>query len=84
MCAKVIYQFLSYCLFLFKAKMSEGNSAVTTVTGNPYKIVDCSREKRKGITAASLEDLTNVARSRLALPTDADITIVLEQDGNLF
>ncbi|CAG5101037.1 Similar to Cidec: Cell death activator CIDE-3 (Rattus norvegicus) [Cotesia congregata] len=63
------------------SKMSEGNSAVTTVTGNPYKIVDCSREKRKGITAASLEDLTNVARSRLALPTDADITIVLEQDG---
>ncbi|XP_015126749.1 DNA fragmentation factor subunit alpha [Diachasma alloeum] len=60
--------------------MSE-STAVTPSTGNPYKIVDCSREKRKGITASSLEDLTNVARSRLALASDADLTIVLEQDG---
>lgn len=56
-------------------------TAVIASTGNPYKIVDCSRDKRKGITASSLEDLTNVARSRLALASDADLTIVLEQDG---
>ncbi|KAH0951410.1 hypothetical protein HN011_008546 [Eciton burchellii] len=49
--------------------------------GNPYKIVDHARERRKGITASSLKELTNIARSRLALPVDADLTIVLEQDG---
>jgi len=49
--------------------------------GNPYKIVDHTRERRKGITASSLKELTNVARNRLAFPVDADLTIVLEQDG---
>lgn len=49
--------------------------------GNPYKIVDHTRERRKGITASSLKELTNVARSRLSLPSDGDLTIVLEQDG---
>lgn len=60
--------------------MSE-NSAVVVSTGNPYKIVDCCRERRKGITATSLEELTNVARSRLAFPPEAELIIVLEQDG---
>lgn len=60
--------------------MSESTTIVPT-TGTPYKIVDCTRERRKGITASSLEELTNVARNRLALPIDADLTIVLEQDG---
>lgn len=54
---------------------------VTQGMGNPYKIVDYTRERRKGITASSLKELTNIARSRLALPVDADLTIVLEQDG---
>lgn len=54
---------------------------ITQGMGNPYKIVDHTRERRKGITASSLKDLTNIARSRLALPVDADLTIVLEQDG---
>ena len=61
--------------------MSE-NTEVSLGGGNPYKIVDHARERRKGITASSLKELTSVARSRLALPTDADLTIVLEQDGN--
>ncbi|XP_012219060.1 DNA fragmentation factor subunit alpha-like [Linepithema humile] len=56
-------------------------TGVTQGMGNPYKIVDHSRERRKGITASSLKELTNIARSRLALPVDADLTIVLEQDG---
>lgn len=60
--------------------MSE-TTAVTQGMGNPYKIVDHTREKRKGITASSLKELTNIARSRLSLPVDADLTIVLEQDG---
>ncbi|XP_034937167.1 DNA fragmentation factor subunit alpha-like [Chelonus insularis] len=64
----------------YQVKMSE-NTAIIAVSGNPYKIVDCSRERRKGITASSLEELTNVARNRLSLPVDADLTIVLEQDG---
>lgn len=62
------------------AKMSE-STEVALVSGNPYKIVDYTREKRKGITASSLEELTNVARCRLSLSADADLTIVLEQDG---
>lgn len=49
--------------------------------GNPYKIVDHAREKRKGITASSLKELTSIARNRLSLPLDAELTIVLEQDG---
>ncbi|XP_043280476.1 DNA fragmentation factor subunit alpha-like [Venturia canescens] len=58
------------------------STEVTLASGcNPYKIVDYTREKRKGITASSLEELTNVARCRLSLSADADLTIVLEQDG---
>ncbi|XP_072755678.1 DNA fragmentation factor subunit alpha [Anoplolepis gracilipes] len=56
-------------------------TAITQGMGNPYKIVDHTRERRKGITASSLKELTNIARNRLALPVDADLTIVLEQDG---
>lgn len=56
-------------------------SLVPQGSGNPYKIVDHARERRKGITASSLEELTNTARSRLALPDDGQLTIVLEQDG---
>ncbi|KYN17959.1 PREDICTED: DNA fragmentation factor subunit alpha-like [Trachymyrmex cornetzi] len=60
--------------------MSETTGVMQGV-GNPYKIVDHTRERRKGITASSLKELTNVARNRLAFPVDADLTIVLEQDG---
>lgn len=56
-------------------------AGITQGMGNPYKIVDHTRERRKGITASSLKELTSIARSRLALPVDADLTIVLEQDG---
>lgn len=56
-------------------------TGITQGMGNPYKIVDHTRERRKGITASSLKELTNIARNRLALPVDADLTIVLEQDG---
>lgn len=60
--------------------MSE-TTGVMQGMGNPYKIVDHTRERRKGITASSLKELTNIARNRLAFPVDADLTIVLEQDG---
>ncbi|KAL6265280.1 DNA fragmentation factor subunit alpha-like [Pogonomyrmex barbatus] len=60
--------------------MSE-TTGITQGLGNPYKIVDHTRERRKGITASSLKELTSIARNRLALPVDADLTIVLEQDG---
>ncbi|XP_076276615.1 DNA fragmentation factor subunit alpha isoform X2 [Lasioglossum baleicum] len=59
--------------------MSE-TAGISQGLGNPYKIVDHAREKRKGITASSLKELTNIARSRLSLPLDAELTIVLEQD----
>lgn len=60
--------------------MSE-TAGISQGLGNPYKIVDHTREKRKGITASSLKELTNIARNRLSLPLDAELTIVLEQDG---
>ncbi|XP_034188688.1 DNA fragmentation factor subunit alpha [Osmia lignaria lignaria] len=60
--------------------MSE-TAGISQGLGNPYKIVDHAREKRKGITASSLKELTSIARSRLSLPLDAELTIVLEQDG---
>lgn len=56
-------------------------AGISQSLGNPYKILDHAREKRKGITASSLKDLTNIARNRLSLPLDAELTIVLEQDG---
>ncbi|KAL6444568.1 hypothetical protein ACFW04_002000 [Cataglyphis niger] len=56
-------------------------TGITQGMGNPYKIVDHTRERRKGITASSLKELTNIARNRLAFPVDANLTIVLEQDG---
>ncbi|KYM97028.1 PREDICTED: DNA fragmentation factor subunit alpha-like [Cyphomyrmex costatus] len=61
--------------------MSETTGVMQGIGCNPYKIVDHTRERRKGITASSLKELTNIARSRLAIPVDADLTIVLEQDG---
>ncbi|XP_017876791.1 DNA fragmentation factor subunit alpha-like [Ceratina calcarata] len=60
--------------------MSE-TAGISQGIGNPYKIVDHAREKRKGITASSLKELTSIARNRLSLPLDAELTIVLEQDG---
>lgn len=60
--------------------MSE-TAGISQGLGNPYKIVDHTREKRKGITASSLKELTSIARNRLSLPLDAELTIVLEQDG---
>ncbi|KAG7198204.1 hypothetical protein KM043_005613 [Ampulex compressa] len=60
--------------------MSE-SAGISQGLGNPYKIVDHARERRKGITASSLKELTSIARSRLSMPLDAELTIVLEQDG---
>ncbi|XP_076676238.1 DNA fragmentation factor subunit alpha [Andrena cerasifolii] len=60
--------------------MSE-TTGISQGLGNPYKIVDHARDKRKGITASSLKELTSIARNRLSLPLDAKLTIVLEQDG---
>lgn len=60
--------------------MSETTGIVQGI-GNPYKIVDHMRDRRKGVTASSLRELTDVARNRLGFPLDADLTIVLEQDG---
>ncbi|XP_020707490.2 DNA fragmentation factor subunit alpha-like [Athalia rosae] len=57
------------------------NAGTTQGAASPYKIIDHSRERRKGITASSLKELTAVARSRFGLPLDEQLTIVLEQDG---
>ncbi|XP_066593110.1 DNA fragmentation factor subunit alpha-like [Prorops nasuta] len=72
---------LSLLILLCAVHIMSEAAGIIQGLGNPYKIVDHTREKRKGITASSLKELTNVARNRLALPIDADLTIVLEQDG---
>lgn len=66
--------------------MSATETEVSREIGNPYKLVDYNREKRKGVTATSLKELINNARTRFNIPTEANIMIVLEQDGekNLF
>lgn len=66
---------------VLQVAMSEMGEASQVLAGNPYKIVDHARERRKGITATSLKELSSIARSRLSIPHDAELTIVLEQDG---
>ncbi|CAG9132734.1 hypothetical protein JYU34_017505 [Plutella xylostella] len=46
----------------------------------PYKICDVNRDKKKGIVAASLEDLLTKVPEKLGLPVD-NLTVVLESDG---
>jgi hypothetical protein len=50
----------------------------------PYKIVDYTRGRRKGITASSLEELLKIARMQYHFPKDTNITVVLEQDGKVY
>lgn len=47
--------------------------------GKPFKITDAAREIRKGVVAASLEDLTSKVIDKLGV--DGHITVVLEIDG---
>ena len=55
--------------------MDDGNEP----SGKPFKITDFSREHRKGVVAASLEDLTSKIAEKLGVR--GEITIVLEGDG---
>ncbi|KDR23385.1 DNA fragmentation factor subunit alpha-like isoform X1 [Zootermopsis nevadensis] len=52
-----------------------------TGNGVPFKVVDLTREKRKGVVAATLQDLIIRARNKMDLPRDIPVKIVLEQDG---
>ena len=62
--------------------MSENRGRIHS-SGKPYKLIDCSREHRKGIIASSLRELINVAKMRFAISTEYQLRIVLEQDGKL-
>ncbi|KAI4457709.1 cell death activator cide [Holotrichia oblita] len=55
--------------------MEDGNEH----NGKPFKITDFTREHRKGVVAASLEDLTLKIREKLGV--HGDVIIVLEGDG---
>uniref|UniRef100_A0A8D8SJS4 Cell death activator CIDE-B n=1 Tax=Cacopsylla melanoneura TaxID=428564 RepID=A0A8D8SJS4_9HEMI len=48
-------------------------------SGLPFKVVDCSREKKIGIVALSLKDLMN--RARLKLGMSNVVKVVLDLDG---
>lgn len=50
-------------------------------TGKAFKITDSKREVKKGVVAASLEDLTAKVTKKLELPTESEFTVVLEVDG---
>ncbi|XP_063926153.1 DNA fragmentation factor subunit alpha-like [Zophobas morio] len=47
--------------------------------GKPFKITDSTRENRKGVVAASLEDLTSKVADKLNVA--GEVTVVLETDG---
>lgn len=47
--------------------------------GKPFKVTDASRTTRKGVVAASLEDLTSKVIDKLGVT--GDVTVVLEVDG---
>ncbi|XP_075226963.1 DNA fragmentation factor subunit alpha-like [Lycorma delicatula] len=45
----------------------------------PYKVVDCSREKRFGVVASSLQEFIDKACEKLGIT--GSVKVVLEQDG---
>lgn len=61
--------------------MEQDTEDSPTGNGVPFKVVDLTREKRKGIVASTLQDLIIRARDKMDLPTDVPVKIVLEQDG---
>ncbi|KAK7094135.1 DNA fragmentation factor subunit beta-like [Littorina saxatilis] len=48
-----------------------------------YKVQNCSREKRVGLTAKSLQDLVTKGRDKLHIPEDEEVTVVIEDDGTV-
>ena len=55
---------------------------IALVTPNkPFKIVDAQREVRMGLTAGSLDELEDRAKSKFQIPLNCPIRIVLEVDG---
>uniref|UniRef100_A0A1B6GC46 CIDE-N domain-containing protein n=2 Tax=Cuerna arida TaxID=1464854 RepID=A0A1B6GC46_9HEMI len=46
----------------------------------PFKVVDCTREKRFGVVATSLQDFVIRAKEKLGLNGET-VKVVLEQDG---
>ena len=47
----------------------------------PYKIVDRSREMKKGVMAESLDELVERGKEKLNYPMDKQVYVVLEEDG---
>lgn len=51
------------------------------IRGEPFKVVDHSREHRFGIVAKDLIDLTNRACAKLNIPVGTPVRVTLDQDG---
>ncbi|GLG93424.1 Uncharacterized protein GBIM_00839 [Gryllus bimaculatus] len=49
--------------------------------GMPFKVVDLTREHRKGVVASNLQELIVRAREKLGIPETLPVKVVLEQDG---
>lgn len=61
---------------------AEEAGIIALVTPNkPFKIVDAQREIRMGLTAGSLDELEDRAKTKFQIPLNLPIRIVLELDG---
>lgn len=54
---------------------------LTESQGEPYKVVDHTREKRFGIVATDLNNFISRACIKLNIPTGTPVKVALEQDG---
>lgn len=62
--------------------LSAEEGIIALVTPNkPFKIVDAQRELRMGLTAGSLDELEDRAKTKFQIPVSEHIRIVLETDG---
>lgn len=59
----------------------ESSSEESPTRGQPFKIVDHTREKRFGVVASDLQDLRIRACQKLSIPKDQAVRVALEQDG---
>nr|CAD7396395.1 unnamed protein product [Timema cristinae] len=61
--------------------MEHDMDEIPPLQGLPLKVMDFTREHRKGVVASSLQEFIDRARKKLGIPPTIPVRIVLEQDG---
>ncbi|CAG2055616.1 unnamed protein product [Timema podura] len=61
--------------------MEHDMDEIHPLQGLPLKVMDFTREHRKGVVASSLQEFIDRARKKLGIPPTIPVRIVLEQDG---